>query len=316
MEFDIYYNNKYFLGIITISNIKKYGIISDKKSFNLLIKIEKKGYSLNQLWIKKDDIFLNLVKVVNAYIYILNRKKSEYIEHNPNSKIISSQNCFWTTVEVEYKIDILSKNFCGFSLIKNKTVGQYNFSSIDLGCSFERYKILRYKKKSNYLAILGKSNWRKPMAIKYKKRLAGEILTRLVKIIPYNDINFKKAVKEIMGVDYSSVNVINLPAFYQKISRVVCINQKYGFVFGVSYRIAKTLIKEIATFNQIEVEYWSQILKKDKLNKGIEQKNKINQSFICLVSTISNFLKDNNIDYEITGDTKHDWIKKIYQNKR
>jgi len=51
------------------------------------------------------------------------------------------------------------------------------------------------------------------------------------------------------------------PAYYKTKHRCVCLDEEIGQVYGVSYSWSRPLKKEIAPFGEIEIEFWSRIVK-------------------------------------------------------
>lgn len=262
--------------------------------------------------------YLNIIKIVNSYCYKLSDKSEDLIEVNPTLELNNSEHSFWSVNETEHKIDVMPVekfDFRVFSRLFEEQEGT-EFSSGEMACtkSFERYLKLRNSQKSSYLVVLGKKNWPKKPAIKYKLDCEGDILTRSVRILELSRENFINSVEHIMGSEYEHVEIRRYPSFYKRKDRVICIDQEKGFVYGLSYSEAKTLRKESDRFNQIEVEFWSGI-RSEVSGKNIDW-YEVDLSHKSLVSRIESKLEESNFYYKSPGGRKYEWLSAIEKNGR
>ncbi|WBW94867.1 hypothetical protein [Oceanirhabdus sp. W0125-5] len=296
-----------------------YGIIKDKMLLNYL-----SGEMLNTrthyLKVKNEngkELFMNLIKIVNSICYKLSDKIDRLEEYNPTFNLYSSKESFWTVEEIEYKLDVLPKEKFDFKefkkLFEENNEGNYYSGEIATVNSFERYLNLKTTGKETYLVLLGKKGWKRKQAIKTKKTKIGDILTRTVKITELNKENFVNCVEELTGEEFSNVEMNYMPSFYKRKDRVVCVDKKNGYVFGVSYSQAQTIDKTKSKFNQIEVEFWSRIVADGEPSEF--SWDKVKESHFKLIKDIQNKLTKANYTY-VQGEKKYEWLSKLGKTNR
>lgn len=275
-------------------------MISDDKVIN-----ELRSNNAIALYDCKQDAYYNLVFVVNIYIYAISSKIERYCEFNNSTKMISSENSFWITNEIEYKIET-STPVSLESIIAAEDNKRFFFSKVTSQTSFERYYKYIQDSHLEYVDILGKKNWKRPMALKHKKLLRTEpILTRTVNLLPYSEKSLNEYVNSLFDIS-SPISRKKLDAFYKKKDRAICVDVNKGVVFGVSNSIAAPFSHKRRNLNQIEIEYWSSIIHSSDADKMDCNEEIDYDSFIEL----NEWVKDKIVmPYKAPGCTKIEWLE-------
>lgn len=243
---------------------------------------------------KKLSIY-NQIEIQGEIVYINADDEDIYNEYNDSLSLISSENSFWITDEIEYKIECPGGFVDSF---ENKKLGRFVFGKKNHQTTYERYYRLDSNNKTDYICILGKKNWKRPMAIKHKIITAGRILTRKVEIVPYSDEIFRNKVESLMEVPYNDVLITQMPVYYKSKDRVVCVDQDIGQVYGVSYSYSVPLSKKLEPLGELEIEYWSRIVKSGQ-SATVDY-----ESFNILISLIKNI-----VGGKSPGRTKIEWLE-------
>lgn len=285
---------------VTFNCSKKFGMISDNK----IVKELKRSKAI-ALYDCKQGVYFNLVPVVNIYVYVVSNELDSYCEYNASTKILSSENSFWVTNEFEYKIET-STPVPIESIIAAECNGHFCFSKATSQTSFERYYKYIQGSHVEYVDILGKRNWKRPMAFKHKKLLAVEpILARKVNLLPYSERDLDDYMNSLFEISLPISRKMQ-DAFYKKKDRSICIDVNKGIIFGVSSSVATPLSQRRRNLNQIEIEYWSQIIRSSDLEKMYCKKGIDYDSFDDLI----NWLKDKlGIPYKAPGCMKIEWLE-------
>lgn len=306
--------------VVSIKNNGDFGIIQDIHIVNILEEfLDAKGnITLEAVNKEIDKTYLNVCKVVNTFCFKISYYPEEMVEFNPTLKLECSEHSFWSVNETEYKIDVKPREIFNFSCFK-KIFEEVQIKHFDTGCvqrtnSFERYLELNSNQKKQYLVLLGKKGWPKKPAIKVKKQEQGEILTRKVKILELTEQNLIHSIEELTQSHYKDVEIRKLPAFYKTKDRVVCIDNKRGYIYGLSYSEAKTLSKENQHFNQIEIEFWSQLISKQDPNQ-FDWEN-VRLSHEELILAIEAELIKQSFNYNAPGGRKYEWLSQTTKSTR
>lgn len=305
---------------IRVIDAQNYGVINDSKLFR----------SINNLMGKEDNLtieqdtqegekkYINILKVVNTLCYKVSDSEEELFEFNPTLKMECSKDSFWSVNETEYKIDVYPRDKFSFghfhAMFENVNIDGFETGEVQCTNSFERYLELQSKDMKDYLVLLGKKGWTKKPAIKFKQKEEGDILTRRVQILELNKKNLIESIEQITKEKYERVQLNKFPAFYKKKDRVVCIDKKRGYIFGVSYSEAKTVTKDSSRFNQIEVEFWSKLINKNE-STNINWED-VNISHQELVKAIEETLLKQNFKYKAPGVRKYDWLSQLGKSNK
>lgn len=273
----------------------------------------------NQLSIKADnqEAYLHLLNVAGTLVYKVVFSIAEVGEYNPSLALQNSENSFWTVNETEYKIDLKGDKKFSFETFKGLFEDCY-FGGVETGCvettnSFERYIEVESPSAQGYFVLLGKKGWKKEPAIKYKQPRASAILTREVSIKALNKENLIETIENLGNQPIEDTQLRQYPAFYKRKDRVVCIHQETGFIYGLSYSEAKTMGKSVNYFNQIEIEFWSQMVDLDKIPQNYWQL--VEKNHFELIDLIERRLRSNGFKYKAPGRKKHEWLSGIGTNK-
>ena len=294
----IFLSHKSDIKIVIRETEYKYGMITDKATVS---KLKLNGISF--LFCNDLNVCANLVFVIDICVYVLTNSKIMYEESNDSLAILSSQDCFWCVDEIEHKIETLNKVNL-LSDLRNTTRSDFSFSDISSETCFERYYEYRLNEKIEYIAILGKRNWKRKRAIKHKKFLRDNPLTRRVHILDYHKLN--GFLVALFGfIDTNKLERKKLLSYYKKKERVVCLDRTEGILYGVSFSQSKPLRKDIKPLNQIEIEFWSFLKPRDEL-QSIAQSNIFESRFHILVDCIANMISE---DIIFPAKTKIEWIK-------
>ncbi|GKX65202.1 hypothetical protein [Inconstantimicrobium mannanitabidum] len=297
-----------------------YGVINDPKLFLMINSlINKNGNLMLEEYTEQGrKKYINILKVVNTLCYKISDSIETLSEFNPTLKMECSKNSFWSVNETEYKIDVYPTDKFSFSkfnaMFENVNIENFETGAIQCTNSFERYLELQSDNIKDYLVLLGKKGWSKKPAIKFKEKEEGEILTRRVKILELNKENLIESIEQITKENYKNVQIDKLPPFYKRKDRVVCIDQKRGYVFGVSYSEAKTATKDSSMFNQIEVEFWSKLIS-GNANPNIDWED-VNISHKELIKAIEKTLVKENFKYRAPGGRKYDWLSQLGKSNK
>lgn len=247
------------------------------------------------------DFNLSQVSVVPVQdVFVCVDDTMPYQEYNPSLRIISASDSFWETDEIEYKIETtegeLLRNIAG------KEINRFQFSNINSFTTYERYYRCDYGQQTEWICILGKKNWKKRMAIKHKRKLAGSILKRHVNILPYTQERFVDYIEKLFGVPFAYIRITTLPVYYKKKERLICIDQDIGQLYGVSYSYSKPLQKSLDRLGEIEIEFWSRIL-------PVGDKSEVDyNSYDRLIETLE---KQLTTQYTAPGRTKVEWLNQL-----
>ncbi|WP_288174864.1 hypothetical protein [Sporofaciens musculi] len=286
---------------ISISDyVKKYGMISDSKVVS-----ELNRNSAIALYDCNWKLYYNLVFIINIYVYAISDEIESYCEFNGSTKMLSSENSFWITNEVEYKIET-SMPISIESIITLVSNKDFCFSGILSQTSFERYYKYMQGFHFEYIDILGKKNWRRPMALKHKKLLKTEpILKRHVNLLPFSEDALDKYINSLFDVSLPVVRQ-KLDSFYKKKNRLICIDINRGTIFGVSDSVSVPLSPKRRNLNQIEIEYWSTIIPSSNVDKMNDMEAIDYDIFFDLID----YIKENiGVSYKTPGCMKTEWLE-------
>ncbi len=276
---------------------------------------ERLGVNPLSLKIQTPREFLYPIQTPPAWLYALSKGPGPYCEYNPDVEIRSPEYGFWSAIEIEYKIDILTPQKMR-GVLESIQFNGFAHGPVTTEKSFERYKMLRpvnvqVSKPYPYIAILGNRNSRRPMAIKCKKTRFGKILTRKVQLLPFNEANLKEAAAFVMGHQPIEVNLVDLPAFWKTKSRVVIVDKKLGYVYCLSYNIAIPLRRSGTPFSQIEIEYWSKLVPENLSPEDKSMKQNLYESYDRLIQETTAHLERTQVKYSSPGRTKYDWLSTL-----
>ena len=280
--------------------VTKFGMISDNKAVE---ELNRNGAIA--LYDRSRKIYYNLVLIINIYAYAVSDKIESYCEFNDSTKMLSSENSFWVTDEMEYKIEtgVPVSIESIIALVHN---GRFCFSKALSQTCFERYYKYVQASHYEYIDILGKRNWKRPMALKHKKLLKTKpVLTRLVNLLPFSEENLDAYINSLFDRSLPVVRY-KLDPFYKKKNRLICIDTNEGTVFGVSDSVSTPLSPKRRNLNQIEIEYWSKIIPssdRDKMN-GTEAIDY--DVFFELIDCIKEQI---NVLYNAPGCMKTEWLE-------
>lgn len=280
--------------------VKKYGMILENDVIE-----ELKSNNAIAVYDNKQDIYYNLVFIVNIYVYAVSDKIDSYCEYNDSTKILSSANSFWITNEIEYKIE--TDTPIPIETIINRNPNEhFCFSKVVSQTCFERYYKYIQDSRCEYIDILGKKNWKRPMALKHKKLIDTEpILTRAVSLLPYSEKALNEYVNSLFEITLP-ISGKKLDVFYKKKKRAICIDENRGMVFGVSSSVSAPFSAKRRNLNQIEIEFWSSIIRSSDAGK-MDYAVKIDyDSFFELID----WTKDKiTAPYKAPGCTKVEWLE-------
>ncbi|MHC1747159.1 MAG: hypothetical protein AB9856_02075 [Cellulosilyticaceae bacterium] len=305
---------------IAIRNDNIFGIIQNDDLKEIIEELldEKGNVSLEEATEGAAKTYLNVCKVVNTLCYKVSSSPEVMEEFNPTLKLECSEDSFWSVNETEYKIDVNPSKDFSFNhfkqLFEEVTVQHFDMGKIQRTNSFERYLELEARGKKDYLVLLGKKGWAKKPAIKLKKQAQGDILTRTVKILELTKENLINSIEELTQNEYQDVAIRRFPSFYKTKDRVVCIDHKRGYIYGLSYSEAKTLSKDNQCFNQIEIEFWSQLISSNEA-KDINWEN-VRLSHQEIILAIEEQLTNESFDYNAPGGRKYDWLSQTTKSTR
>jgi hypothetical protein len=294
--------------LIRISHIKKlgytgdrYGIIVDPQTVDVIVK--------NNVIAIYDDLleaYYNVIKIVGVCVISFSKRLERFYEYNPTTAVISSDGPFWVSKEVEYKIE--TENFVPMEQLLTRIHSKhYVFSAPVAQRSFERYYKYTDGINTEYIDILGKKGWKKPMALKHKKMLPNNpILARKMYLLPYSREKCDELVLSSFR-DYESVSIHKLDPFYKVKERSICVDVNRGIVYGVSSSKAEPLTKRRRKLYQIEVEYWSRIVSDiDMIRENFEGDGIDYKGFFELINLIDGSL---NIKKKSPGCRKVEWLE-------
>lgn len=280
---------------------EKYGIIADSQIVDGIVKNNAIAIYDDRL-----EAYFNIISIVGVCATAFSKRLQKFCEYNPTTTVISSEGPFWVSEEVEYKIE--TKDFVPMEqLLMGIRSKHYVFSAPTAQCSFERYYKYTDGISTEYVDILGKRNWKKPMALKYKKLLTNNpILARTMYLLPYSKTKCDELVLSSFR-NCESVSIHKLDPFYKVKERSVCIDVDKGIVYGVSSSKAAPLTKRRRKLYQIEVEYWSKIEADIDIHGGNCDGNGIDyKGFFELINLIDGSL---NIEKKSPGCRKVEWLE-------
>jgi hypothetical protein len=264
------------------------------------------------------NISKSIINICGANISSDTDANEKWIEYNPSLEIQNSKNSFWKSLEIEKKYNLEKDARDLIRHLVYEKDSHLDFSNSVEDTTFEHYFKVISSSKVYYFVKLGKKNWKRKVAIKYKK-LSSEnfdndlINSRQTMISEYNRTNYIRAINDLLGKDINNHRINSLTPFYKHKSRVVCIDKINGTVWGVSSDISIPLSADKESLlKQIEIEYWSQLTKKDrykknKMYKYMAKKN-FKESLSFLTRYIENLLRKNNIGYQESLQSKSEWI--------
>lgn len=286
--------------ITTLNYVKKFGMISEDKVVS-----ELKSNEAIALYDCKQGVYYNLVFVVNVYIYVVSDEIESFCEYNSSTKIISSTDSFWITNEIEYKIET-DIPISVEAIIAKEPNECFCFSPVTSQTCFERYYKYIQGSHFEYVDVLGKKNWKRPMALKHKKLIKTEpILTRVVNLLPYSEKNLNKYVNSLFEISLP-ISMRKLDAFYKKKERAICIDVNRGIVFGVSNSNSMPISPKRRNLNQIEIEYWSSIIRSSNVSE-MDCSDKVDyESFFELNEWLKNRVV---VPYKAPGCVKIEWLE-------
>ncbi len=290
--FDIIDSKYDIQGNLEITKTNKYGMLTKKEAIFL------KSLDAIALRNPSDNKILNIVYVLDICVYIESNIIEKYQEYNPTLHMISSDNGFWVTDETEYKIETND----GLEVIRRiacSNKDRFIFSHINTFSNFERYICYQVNGHKEYIDILGKKNWHIAMGIKHKVKTPGPELTRHVHILSFNML--EKYVEHLFDTDYNSVMQERLPAYYKTKERCICLDIRTGSLYGVSYSLSKPLKKSIPSLSEIEIEFWSRLIKENESGVLIDI-----DSYYKLIKIIESEINDEN---RSPGRTKIEWLE-------
>jgi hypothetical protein len=300
MEFTVY-KNKLILGKLFYIKEVKHGIVSHPDDINFLYNIN--GQDDIEILNEDEGKWFNFMKIVDDFVYYIGFK-GNIVEYNPDLEMLSTKACRWNFVEMEYKINILSKETNLFHEFNDVNLSGFSKGKLSTQKTREKFYYNKiFQGEYSFFALLSWSHEKGIDAIKLKSYPQNNVvaISRKTKIIDYNEDNLNLTF-EFFNVS-SMADLEELSEFSKVKKRFIVVDEFYGFIYGLSYSIARTIHKEI--FCQIEIEYWSEVVYDKK------ECTDIAKSFLYLIDRIKKYLCSLNICFTEKPIQKIDWLKSI-----
>lgn len=188
----------------------------------------------------------------------------QYVESNPDLRVVSARQSFWSHLEVEFKLEAHATSWRCIEVLQTFRPRLYSLSPPWRRVSYERYRSYSCATGTNfYVAVLGKRGGRLRRAIKYKiaqpHSYPDGFHVREVTIAPFSEAAARRAASAHLSCD-SLLNVRHLPTYYSHKTRRVVVHSELGLVYCVSFTKAQPLSRRLPSRSQFEIEYWSRLL--------------------------------------------------------
>lgn len=287
-----------------------FGLFRDSHNLDYLQTLyHQKGQNTFPIVLNNDIV--TVLKIQNEFAYRKGFFPCGLRESNCDLRLLGNgDKARWRFIEIEYKINILDDEEEFYRTFRNLELT--GFSVTCFPESFHSVETMFYPYPDSYFSLLRWENEPHYNAIKIKKTLSSSpILTRDSLIIDYTPHRLSH-VFALFGTDNEGFLRLS-SVFVKKKQRHIAIDNKEGFVFGVSYSISQF---DSHLFCQVEIEYWSRIVSQEPNEYSTHNDNDLRlDSHHRLIMSMQEFLQRNDVRFNNDQIPKNIWLNNIATSK-